>query len=87
MARGLGDAIGAGAVSGLRQTDDAAERLDRARNTLIVSGHDDGVDAASVGGTAIDVLDHRTSDDISENLSGETRRIVAGGDDGDDVLL
>jgi hypothetical protein len=33
------------------------------------------------------MLDHRLAGDVGEDFSGETRRLVAGGDDGDCVLL
>ena len=72
---------------GLRQPHDAAERLDRVRDALVVGGDDDGIDARGVGRTSIHVLDHGPADDIRENFSGETGRVVSGGNDGDDVLL
>jgi hypothetical protein len=31
------------------------------------------------------VLDHRLAGDVGERLTGETRGVVSGGDDGDDL--
>ncbi len=76
--------VGAGEVIGARHHRDAAECVHRARNALVVGGHDHGVDRARVGRASIDVFDHRTSVDFGEWLTGKTRRLVAGGDDGDD---
>jgi hypothetical protein len=87
IARSFRDAIRAGAVSRLCEPDDTAERFHRTRNALVVGRHDNGVNAASVRGAAVDVLDHRPPSDIGKDFSGKTRRIVAGGDDGDGVLL
>jgi hypothetical protein len=87
VARCFGDAIGAGAVTGLRQPDDAAERFHRVGNPLVVGRNDNGIDTTGVGGAPVDVLNHWSADDVSENFSRETRRIVAGGNDGDGVLL
>ena len=70
---GLRDAIGAGAVSGLRETDDAAEGFHGARDPLVIGGHDDRIDAVGCRRTTVDVLDHRTASDVSENFSGESR--------------
>ncbi len=87
ITRGLRDAVGAGAMPGPRQPRDAAEGLHGARDAFIVSGHDDGVNATGLGRTAIHVLDHGPAHDVGEDFSWETRRIVSGGNDGDDVLL
>ena len=87
IASGFGDAVSAGTVPGSRQPRDAAEGLNRAGDALVVSGHDDGIDAGSRGRAAIHVLDHGSSRDVGKHFSGETGRVVSGGDDGDDVLL
>ncbi len=76
--------VGAGEMIGARHDRDAAERVHRVRNALVVGGHDHGVDRARIGRTSIDVFDHRTSVDLGKRLAGKTRRLVAGGDDGDD---
>ena len=56
--RDLGDAIGAGAVARAASADDAAERVRRPRNALVVGGDDDRVDAASFRRAPVDVFDH-----------------------------
>jgi hypothetical protein len=81
------DAIGAGAVTWPRQPHDTTKRLHCRRNALVVGGHDDGIDAAGFSSAPVDVFDHRPANDIGENFSRKTRRIVAGRNDDDDVLL
>ena len=71
--------------SALRHPRDAAEAFHRGRNPLVVGGDDDRVDAAGLGRAAIDVLDHRPAGHVCEWLSGETCRVIPGGNDGDDA--
>jgi hypothetical protein len=79
-----GDAIRAGAVNRPRHPDRAAELLDGHRDARVVGGDDDRVDRRRRGGPVVDVLDHRPSGQVGERFAGEARRLIAGGDDGDD---
>jgi hypothetical protein len=85
IARGLGDAIGAGADVRAGHAGDAAEgspRLRSASSSVATTTHR----RHGRRSTTIDVLDHRPAHDIGEDFSGETRRVVYERDDGDDVL-
>jgi len=66
--------------------DDAAEGFHRVGDPLVIGGDDDCIDAIGGRSTTVDVLDHRSANDIGENFPGETRRIVTSGNDGDCVL-
>jgi len=65
----LCDAICAGPVPGPGHPDDAPKTLDCSHDPFVIRDDDNGVDPARVGSAAIDVLDHRTSGDISERLA------------------
>jgi hypothetical protein len=80
----FGESIGAGFVRGLGQPDLAAEIVDARRDAQIVGRDDDFGHGAGRFRAPIHVLDHRTAVEIGENFSGEPRRSVSGGDDGDD---
>ena len=69
---------------GARHDGDAAERVHGARDALVVGRDEHRVDRARVGRAAVDVFDHRPAVDDREWLAGKTRRLISGGNDGDD---
>jgi hypothetical protein len=77
--------IGAGAMARSRHPHHAAKPFDCAGDALVISRNNDGVDAAGVRCAPVDVLDHRPSRNVSQRLAWEARRVVSGGDDGDDL--
>ena len=80
------DAVGAGAV---RRAASSARRRRSVSTALAMRSSSVATTTAStprrVGRAAVDVLDHRPAGDVGEDFSGEAGRVVAGGDDGDDV--
>ena len=64
---------------------DSAEGPHRRRDSLVIGGDDDRVDAARRGRTTIDMLDHRPAGYVCERFAGQTRGVIAGGDDGDNL--
>ncbi len=82
----FGQPIGAGEMIGPGQAGDAAERLDRVDDALVVGGHHHGVDRRQ-GGAPVDVLDHRPAVDLGERFTGKAGGVEPGRDDGDDRRL
>jgi hypothetical protein len=81
--RDFGEPIGAARVRRRRQPDGAAKPLDRPHDALVVGCDDHRGQRARRRRAAIHVLDHRPSVDVGERFSGETRRLIPCGDDGD----
>jgi hypothetical protein len=55
----------------------ASTSLHGGHDALVVCGHDDGIDQASLAGALIDVLDHWLPGNRDQRLARETRGSIA----------
>jgi hypothetical protein len=68
-----------------RHAGNTAETFDHRPNSFIICGNNYRLDPSRGGGSAIHVLDYGTAGKIGERFSREARRLISGGDDGDDL--
>ena len=80
----FGEPVGAGRVRRARHDRCAAESINLARDTLVIGGDENGIDAPRLLGAAAHVLDHCLVIDERKWLARQASRAISSGDDGDD---